>query len=133
MSMKPTKAEQAALSKAVGNAALDTCREILGTDKEAIRAAFWNSRKTGTRKVALMFAGLDLTRAEDALSRFSGPERVKIRDAARYIAQQMEIISKCMAGGEWPDSTGGDRSHKPHAVTGIAHSVSVPVTGKAVH
>ncbi len=133
MSQKPTKAEQAALSKAVGNAALDQCRELLNTDKEAIRSSFWNSRKTGTRKIALMVAGLPLDRAEDALSRFTAPERVAIRDAARYIAQQMEIIARCMQGGEWPDKTGGDRTHQPHAVTGIAYSVPVRVTGKNVH
>ncbi len=133
MSMKPSKAEQAALSKAIGNAALDTCRELLNTDKEAIRATFWNSRKTGTRKIVLMVAGMPLDRAEDALSRFTAPERVKLRDAARYIAQQMEIIARCMQGGEFPDTTKGDRTHQPHAVTGIAHSVPVPVTGKAVH
>lgn len=133
MSMKPSKAEKAALSKAIGNAALDQCRELLGTDKEAIRSSFWNSRKTGTRKVALMVAGIDTARAEDALSRFSAPERIAIRDAARYMAQQMEIIARCMQGGDWPDNTGGDRTHKPHSVTGITHSVPVTVTGKRVH
>lgn len=133
MSMKPSKAEQKALSKAIGNAALDQCRELLNTDKEAIRSSFWNSRKTGTRKIALMVAGLPLDRAEDPLSRFTAPERVALRDAARYIAQQMEIIAQCMQGGVWPDTTGGDRTHKPHAVTGIPYSVPVPVTGKRIH
>lgn len=133
MSMKPSKEEQEALSKAVGNAALDQCRELLNTDKEAIRASFWNSRKNGTRKIVLMVAGLPLDRAEDTLGKFSAPERVAIRDAARYIAQQMEIIARCMQGGVWPDKTGGDRSHQPHAVTGIAYSVPVTVTGKKVH
>ena len=133
MSVKPSKAEQAALSKAIGNAALDQCRELLNTDKEAIRSAFWNSRKTGTRKIALLVAGIDQARAEDALSRFTAPERIAIRDAARYIAQQMEIIARCMAGGVWPDKTGGDRTHQPHSVTGIPHSVPVTVTGRKVH
>ncbi len=133
MSRKPTAAEQAALSKAIGNAALDQCRELLNTDKEAIRAQFWASRKPATKKVALMAAGLDPARGENSLRTFNALERVAIRDAARYLAQQFEIIAKAAQGGEFPDRTGGDRTHAPHTVTGIAYSVPVTVTDKAVH
>ncbi len=131
--MKASKKEQAALSKAIGNAALDQCREILKHDAEAVRAQFWASRKSATKKVALMAAGINPSRGEDALGRFNALERVAIRDAARYLAQQFEIIAKAMQGGEFPDTTGGDRTHKPHTVTGISMSVPVTVTGKAVH
>jgi hypothetical protein len=132
--MKPSKAEALALAKAMGNAALDQCREILNTDKEAIRAQFWASRTFGTRKVALLAARIDTARTDDALKSFSAPERVAIRDAARSLARNLEIIAQCMQGGEWPDKTEGDRSHKPHSVTGIAYNVSpVTVTDKKFH
>lgn len=132
--MKPSKAEAEALSKAMGNAALDQCREILNTDKEAIRAQFWASRTFGTRKVALLAAHIDTARTDDALMSFTAAERVAIRDAARSLARNLEIIAQCMQDGIWQDKTEGDRSHKPHAVTGIAYSIApVTVTAKKFH
>lgn len=128
--MKPSKAEAAALSKAVGNAALDECRDILNTDKEAIRAQFWGSRTAGTRKVALLAAGIDKVRVDDALKSFTAPERIAIRDAARSLARNLEIIAQCMQGGVWPDKTGGDRMHQSHPMAGM---IPVRVTGKKLH
>ena len=113
------KAENAALSYAIANAALDQALALLDTDKEAIRAAHWNNRSTAARRVAVMCANMPKERADCALKEFNAMERGTICINVRRLIKQLETIALSMQGGAMPDKTGGDRTHQVNGITDI--------------
>lgn len=111
--------ENAALSNASGNAAIEQALALLNTDREAIRAANWNRRNTGPRRIAMLAAGLPKERAEDALKTFNAFERGQVNLAVRRLIKELEIIALAMQGGECPDASGGDRGHQIDGIASI--------------
>jgi hypothetical protein len=80
-------------------------------DAEAVRAAFWLRAPLPARMVALMAAGLPKARAEDALSTFTAFERGSVWVALNRLLGELQMIQKCMNGGNStpPGATTPDR------------------------
>ena len=97
---KENSCGQEALSHANGNAAIDAALELLKTDREAVKASHWNRLPVAVRRVAVMSANLPKERADDTLNKFSALERGKINIAVVRLMRDLEIITKCMQGGE---------------------------------
>lgn len=68
-------------------------------DAEAVRAAFWLRMPMGVRTVAVMSAGLNKARAEDALSKFNAFERGRVWIALDKLIADLRTVQKCMNGG----------------------------------
>jgi hypothetical protein len=102
--MKPNSAEHQALSTANGNAAIDAALSILNTDKEAVRAAYWNRLDEKTRRMICHMAGMDPKRGEGALKTFNALDRGRIHMAARRLMRDVETILRCCQGGELPST-----------------------------
>ena len=100
--MKTDNQELSALSHANGNAAIDAAFSLLNTDREAVRAAHWNRLSIAIRRVAVMSANLSKDRADDTLNKFTALERGKINISVQRLIKELEIIGKCMQGGEMP-------------------------------
>jgi hypothetical protein len=114
-----SKSEQDALSFASGSAAIDSALSLLKTDREAIRAAHWNSLPMAVRRIAVMSANMPKERANDPLKNFNALERGRIALCVRRLSQKMEVAFKAMQGGELPDTTGGDRQHQANGITAV--------------
>lgn len=68
-------------------------------DAEAVRAAFWMRAPLSARMVAVMSARLPKQRAEDALSTFNAFDRGAVWVALNRLMGELEMIQKCMNGG----------------------------------
>lgn len=88
---------------------MDAVRNLLvkPADAEAVRAAFWLRAPMAARMVAVMSARLPKERASDALMKFDAFERGTIWVALQKLIGDLEMVQKCMQGGEMPKSTAG--------------------------
>jgi len=68
-------------------------------DAEAVRAAFWLRAPLAVRMVAVMSAGLEKKRAQDALSTFSALERGQVWVSLNRLMGELQMVQKCMNGG----------------------------------
>lgn len=102
--MTQVAAEIAATPKDVkaerGAAALAAIRQK--SDMEAVRAAFWTGASLPAKKVALMAARLQKERAGDTLNKFDALERGLTFIAIEKLIKDLEVIKRCMCGGEMP-------------------------------
>lgn len=100
--MEMTIEERQALSHANGNAALDACLALLKTDREAVRAAYWNRLPLAVRRVAVMSANLPKERAEDTLNKFTALERGRVNISVQRLIKDLQDIGRCMQCGDIP-------------------------------
>ena len=104
--MKASDKEQQALSHAAANAAIQKAYNIIGKDREAVRAAHWIRLPLAARRVAVMCANLPKERADDALDKFNAFERGQINLAVIRLMRDLEQVKKAMQGGEVPAAAG---------------------------
>lgn len=100
--MKSTESEINAISLANARAALDQCYSIIGTDREAVKAAHWARLPIGVKRIAVMSANLPKERADDTLNKFNSVERGRINVCVARLMRDMTVITKCMQGGKLP-------------------------------
>jgi hypothetical protein len=68
-------------------------------DAEAVRAAFWMRAPLAARMVAVMSVGMPKKRAQDALNTFTALERGQVWVALNRLVGELQMVQKCMNGG----------------------------------
>ena len=86
----------------MGNQCIEQAYSLLKTDREAVRAAHWNRLPIGVRRIAVMSANLPKERADDTLNKFTALERGRINICVQRLIKNLEIIGRCMQGGDVP-------------------------------
>ncbi|EIJ47597.1 hypothetical protein GWL_18380 [Herbaspirillum sp. GW103] len=95
-------AEQSAISHAAGNAAIAQSLFLLKTDREAVRAAHWNSLPEQTRKYICHMAGIGAERGALPLRELDAFQRGKVNRTADRLIRELETLMRCMQGGSIP-------------------------------
>jgi hypothetical protein len=85
----------------------DELMAILGTDREAIRAAAWNSASGAARMIAVRCAHMPKEKAGQALKEFDAMERGLINLHVARLIHDLERVHKAMNGGAMPRDEGG--------------------------
>lgn len=96
--------EAAALSHASGNAAIDAAYAILNTDKEAVRAAYWNRLDEKTRMMVCHMAGLPAKKGKGALRDLNALERGQVHRECQRLVKTLETLLRCCQGGAMPST-----------------------------
>ncbi|MBV8635553.1 MAG: hypothetical protein JO002_13755 [Burkholderiaceae bacterium] len=100
-------AEQSAVSHAAGNAAIEQSLFLLKTDREAVRAAHWNSLPEQTRKYICHMAEIGADKGALPLRDLNAFDRGRVNRTAQRLMRELETLIRCAQGGDIPVAVGG--------------------------